>query len=97
MAIYLVQHGHCLSKQEDPEKGLSAQGVTDVKSIARVAAGYGIEVNLILHSGKKRALQTASSRPTAAPRSKRRPPQASQAAVSRRSLHLREAARIRRF
>jgi phosphohistidine phosphatase len=59
MAIYLVQHGHCLTKQEDPDKGLSAQGAADVKSIARVAAGYGIEVNLILHSGKKRALQTA--------------------------------------
>ncbi|MEJ2158461.1 MAG: phosphohistidine phosphatase SixA [Desulfobacteraceae bacterium] len=59
MAIYLVQHGQCLSKQEDPEKGLSSQGAADARRIAQVAAGYGIGVNLILHSGKKRARQTA--------------------------------------
>lgn len=59
MAIYLVQHGHCLPKQEDPEKGLSDRGAADVHRIAKVAAGYGIEVNRIIHSGKKRALQTA--------------------------------------
>lgn len=59
MAIYLVQHGKCLSKEEDPEKGLSAQGIDDVRRIAQVAAGYGIAVQEILHSGKKRAHQTA--------------------------------------
>ena len=59
MAIYLVQHGQCLSKQEDPEKGLSANGVADVQHIAQVAVGYGVRVNRIVHSGKKRALQTA--------------------------------------
>ena len=59
MAIYLVQHGRCLSKKEDPQKGLSAEGVSDVNRIAQVAAGYGVKVNRIVHSGKKRAFQTA--------------------------------------
>ena len=59
MAIYLVQHGKCLTKAVDPEKGLSEQGAEEVLRIAQVAAGYGIEVSEIRHSGKKRALQTA--------------------------------------
>ncbi len=59
MAIYLVQHGQCLSKEEDPEKGLSTTGVDDVSRIAQVAAGYRVQVDRILHSGKQRALQTA--------------------------------------
>lgn len=59
MAIYLVQHGKCLSKTQDPEKGLSEQGFDDVRRIAQVASNYGIVVDEILHSGKKRALQTA--------------------------------------
>ncbi len=59
MAIYLVQHGQCLSKQEDPEKGLSEKGADDVSRIAQVAAGYRVQVDRILHSGKKRAFQTA--------------------------------------
>ena len=59
MAIYLVQHGKCLAKDEDPERGLSDQGRSEVHRIAQVAAGYGIRVSQIRHSGKKRALQTA--------------------------------------
>ena len=59
MAIYLVQHGKSLSKAQDPQKGLSAQGIEDVRRIAQVAAGYGIGVSEIRHSGKQRALQTA--------------------------------------
>lgn len=59
MTIYLVQHGKCLSKTQDPEKGLSEQGFDDVRRIAEVAAAYRIVVDEILHSGKKRARQTA--------------------------------------
>lgn len=59
MAIYLVQHGQCLTKEQDPKKGLSEKGSKDVHRIAQVAAGYGINVDKIMHSGKKRALQTA--------------------------------------
>ena len=43
MAIYLVQHGQCLSKQVDPQKGLSEEGADTVKRIAGVAAGYRVQ------------------------------------------------------
>jgi len=59
MAIYLVQHAECLSKDQDPEKGLSDPGTANATRIAGVAAGYNVPVNRILHSGKKRARQTA--------------------------------------
>lgn len=59
MAIYLVQHGKCLSKTDDPEKGLSEAGFEETHRLAPVAGGYRIPVQQIYHSGKKRAVQTA--------------------------------------
>jgi len=59
MAVFLVQHGKSLSKELDPEQGLSEEGISDVERIADVARGYGVHVASILHSGKKRAFQTA--------------------------------------
>jgi phosphohistidine phosphatase len=59
MAIYLVQHGKSLSREQDPQKGLSDEGVSEVQRIAQVAADYGVRVSHIVHSGKKRARQTA--------------------------------------
>lgn len=59
MALLLVQHGKSLPKDEDPEKGLSDEGVLDVKRIADAAKKYGVNISCIKHSGKKRALQTA--------------------------------------
>ena len=59
MALYLVQHGQSLSKNVDPEQGLSEVGIAETKSIADVARGYRVKVSLIKHSGKKRARQTA--------------------------------------
>lgn len=59
MSLYLVQHGKSLSKQDDPEKGLSPVGTAETERIAAVAAGYGVPVARIVHSGKKRARQTA--------------------------------------
>ncbi|KJS29754.1 MAG: phosphohistidine phosphatase [Desulfatitalea sp. BRH_c12] len=59
MALYLVQHGKSLPKEVDPDKGLSEEGISEVKRIAGVAAGYGCKVGKISHSGKKRAKQTA--------------------------------------
>ena len=59
MALLLVQHGKSLPKDEDPEQGLSDEGVLDVKRIADAAKKYGINVSCIKHSGKKRARQTA--------------------------------------
>ena len=59
MALYIVQHGKNLPSSEDPDKGLSIEGVQDTQRIADVAAGYRVAVWQILHSGKKRARQTA--------------------------------------
>lgn len=60
MTLYLVQHGKSLPKEIDPQKGLSDEGISDVTRIASVAQNYNVQVKKILHSGKKRAIQTAS-------------------------------------
>lgn len=60
MALYLVQHGINAAKDTDPERGLTDQGSAETARIAQVAKGYGINVGRIVHSGKKRAAQTAS-------------------------------------
>ena len=59
MALYVVQHGKSLPKEQDPEKGLSTDGIQETERIAEVAKGYAVPVARIVHSGKKRALQTA--------------------------------------
>jgi phosphohistidine phosphatase len=59
MALYLVQHGKSLSKEEDPERGLSREGVSEVEQVAANAVRQNIQVSHIVQSGKKRALQTA--------------------------------------
>lgn len=59
MALYLVQHGKNLSKEIDPDQGLSEEGARDVGIIAETAAAYKVLVGGIEHSGKKRAAQTA--------------------------------------
>jgi phosphohistidine phosphatase len=59
MALYLVQHGQCHSKEIDPAKGLTEAGRDTARRIASVAKGYKVPVTCILHSGKKRARQTA--------------------------------------
>lgn len=59
MALFLVQHGKNLSKDVDPEKGLSDEGINEVNKIAGRAKEYGLTVSAIKHSGKKRARETA--------------------------------------
>jgi len=59
MALYLVQHGKSLPKDVDPGKGLSEEGIAEVRRMAEAAAGYQCKVEKISHSGKKRAKQTA--------------------------------------
>lgn len=60
MALFLVQHGISASKEIDPEKGLTDLGIEETNRIALVAKGYKIPVRKIIHSGKKRAKQTAT-------------------------------------
>jgi phosphohistidine phosphatase len=59
MALFLVQHGKSLAREMDPEQGLSETGISDTRTIARVAAGYEVAVKRIHHIMKARARQTA--------------------------------------
>jgi phosphohistidine phosphatase len=59
MALYLVQHGKSLPKDQDPDQGLSEDGTTETERIASIAQGYGVSVSQIRHSVKTRARQTA--------------------------------------
>jgi len=59
MKLYLVQHGKSLPKDVDPEKGLSREGIADVKVIAETAKNYNVHIERVWHSGKKRARQSA--------------------------------------
>ena len=59
MALFLVQHGESLPKEQGPERGLSDAGIATVIRIACIAMDQNVVVDRILHSGKERARQTA--------------------------------------
>jgi phosphohistidine phosphatase len=59
MALYLIQHGKSLSKDQDPDQGLSAEGIAETERIANQAKDDGVTVSQIKHSVKARARQTA--------------------------------------
>ena len=60
MIIYLMRHGKYVPKDVAPERPLSEEGQHDVKRMAQCLKRYGINVDAILHSGKTRAMETAS-------------------------------------
>lgn len=59
MALFLVQHGISSASHRDQQKELTEKGKKETKRIAEVAKSYNIGVEKIIHSGKKRAEQTA--------------------------------------
>ena len=59
MALYLVQHGKSLPKDQDPDQGLSEEGKAETEMIAKTAKEKGVAVSQVRHSGKTRARQTA--------------------------------------
>ena len=59
MAIYLSQHGKSASKDVDPERGLTPEGREEVTRVAESLRRAGIAVEVIWHSGKARAAQSA--------------------------------------
>jgi phosphohistidine phosphatase len=59
MPLYLIQHGKSLPKDQDPDQGLSAEGIAETQRIANTAKDYGVAVSQIRHSAKTRARQTA--------------------------------------
>ncbi len=65
MKLYLVQHGEAVAKEVDPDRPLSERGLRDMEKMALFLRRGGISVGRILHSGKRRAEQTAQVLATA--------------------------------
>jgi len=63
--VYFMQHGLALSKDQNPERPLSYDGIQQTTTIARHLAGLSFSTAHIYHSGKPRALQTAEILATA--------------------------------
>ena len=59
MALYLIQHGKSLPKDQDPDQGLSKEVIDETERMANLAKDHGVTVSQIRHSVKTRARQTA--------------------------------------
>ncbi len=59
MKLYLVQHGEACTKEQDPQRPLTADGMADVEHLAESMRAAGVRVQRVIHSGKLRARQTA--------------------------------------
>jgi phosphohistidine phosphatase len=59
MRVVIVRHGQALSKQDDPEQGLSPHGREQAKLVGAELKKLDLAEARILHSVKTRARQTA--------------------------------------
>ena len=59
MRLYLVHHGEALDPATDPQRPLSVTGLAHVERVAEEARGRGMKPEVLWHSGKLRAKQTA--------------------------------------
>lgn len=60
MNLYLVQHAEAKPKEEDPQRPLSEKGRVDIRKVASFIKEQAvIKIDIIMHSGKTRARQTA--------------------------------------
>ena len=59
MRLYLVQHGPAASKTQDPRSPLTDAGRRAVHKLAAHISQFPLSIDLIEHSGKLRAQQTA--------------------------------------
>jgi phosphohistidine phosphatase len=57
--IYLVQHGKSFSKDVDPERRLTEEGIKETRYMAEELVKKNVSIDKIIHSGKKRAEMTA--------------------------------------
>jgi phosphohistidine phosphatase len=57
--IALIHHGEAVNPAVEPTRPLSARGLGDVVRLAHEAAARGLKPDVIWHSGKLRARQTA--------------------------------------
>ncbi len=59
--IYLVHHGDAVGADVDPMRPLSERGRAEVGRLAQKAAERGARPDIVWHSGKLRARQTAEA------------------------------------
>jgi phosphohistidine phosphatase len=59
MKLYLIQHAKAASKEEDPQRALTEEGVRDIQKVAAFIKPLNLSVDYLWHSGKKRTQQTA--------------------------------------
>ena len=59
MRLYLVQHAEAVDELANAERTLSAKGRTDAEVVAAFLKRAGVKVARVIHSGKKRAIDTA--------------------------------------
>lgn len=59
MRIYLVQHAEAVAKEVDPDRPLSDEGRRDAECLAAFLRGARVSASRVVHSGKRRAQQTA--------------------------------------
>ena len=59
MHVYLVHHGVAVGPEEDARRPLSAVGLAGAARVAAKAAALGAKPDVVWHSGKLRAKQTA--------------------------------------
>jgi phosphohistidine phosphatase len=61
MMLYLVHHGEAVGPDIDPRRPLSEAGRVEVDKLAGKAAAHGAKPDVVWHSGKLRAKQTAEA------------------------------------
>jgi phosphohistidine phosphatase len=59
--LYLVHHGDAVGPEVDARRPLSAVGQASVDRLAALAAKRGVHPEIVWHSGKLRAKQTAEA------------------------------------
>ena len=59
MKLYLVQHAKAASKDIDPARSLTEEGLRNIQKVAAFIKSLNLSVDYLWHSGKKRAQQTA--------------------------------------
>lgn len=59
MTLYLARHGEAEDGPDDLIRPLTRDGRSEVAAVARVVRAAGAEVPRIVHSGRRRALETA--------------------------------------
>lgn len=59
MQLYLVRHGQAKPKSEDPKRPLTSEGMRNVRRVAGFVSLLGVQAEVIWHSTKPRAEQTA--------------------------------------